>query len=84
MTVFGVPGRRVARMADQLSVSQPTPCKLQALSGGLQVLDPDGGGLKVDVATGRMAKTTQTARTCLYGYLEERNASEPAVIPRVG
>ena len=54
------------------------------LAGGLQVLDPDGGGLKVDVATGRMAKTAQTARTCTYGHLEERNASEPAVIPRVG
>ena len=30
---------RVARMADQLSVSQPTPCELRALSGGLQALD---------------------------------------------
>ena len=47
---FWVPERPVARMVDQLSVSQPTPCEIQALFGGLQVLNPDGGGLnKVDV-----------------------------------
>ena len=38
--LFGVPGGRVTRMADQLSVQLPAPCELRAYSGGLQAPDP--------------------------------------------
>ena len=38
--LFWVPGGRVARMADQLSVSHDAPCELQTVSEDPLVSDP--------------------------------------------